>query len=139
MVSFNLASLLSTALLFSSVLAGPIPAADAEAGLTKRQTTCGKKYYDRNDIQLALNAGCKHYNAGTTVSGYPHKYNNYEGFEFDVAGPWQEFPILDNKAFTGGSPGADRIIFNEYCEVAGEITHTGASGNDFVGCSGTST
>ena len=37
-----------------------------------------------------------------------------------------------------GSPGADRIVFNRDCELAGEITHTGASGNDFVGCSGTS-
>lgn len=37
-----------------------------------------------------------------------------------------------------GSPGADRIVFNSTCQLAGEITHTGASGNDFVGCSGTS-
>ncbi|KAG8630605.1 hypothetical protein KVT40_002224 [Elsinoe batatas] len=138
MLSLN--SFLASALLLATAFAGPIPAADAApAALEKRQTTCGSKNYDRNDITLALNAGCKHFQAGTTVSGYPHKYNNYEGFEFDVPGPWQEFPIIDNKAYTGGSPGADRIIFNEYCEVAGEITHTGASGNAFVGCSGTST
>ncbi|KAF4556219.1 Guanyl-specific ribonuclease F1-like protein [Elsinoe fawcettii] len=135
----QLTTLFSSAILFASALAGPIPAADAAPALDKRQTTCGSKYYDANDAKLALNAGCQRFNAGTTVSGYPHRYNNYEGFEFDVPGPWQEFPIIDNKAYTGGSPGADRIIFNEYCEVAGFITHTGASGNNFVGCSGTST
>jgi hypothetical protein len=36
-----------------------------------------------------------------------------------------------------GSPGADRVVFNEDGEYAGAITHTGASGNNFVGCSGT--
>lgn len=40
--------------------------------------------------------------------------------------------------YTGGSPGADRVVFNTNGEYAGAITHTGASGNDFVGCSGTS-
>jgi hypothetical protein len=37
-----------------------------------------------------------------------------------------------------GSPGADRVIINTACKLAGAITHTGASGNNFVGCSGTS-
>lgn len=37
-----------------------------------------------------------------------------------------------------GSPGPDRVIFNSNGQRAGEITHTGASGNNFVGCSGTS-
>lgn len=37
-----------------------------------------------------------------------------------------------------GSPGADRVIINTACKLAGEITHTGASGNNFVGCDGTS-
>jgi hypothetical protein len=37
-----------------------------------------------------------------------------------------------------GSPGADRVIINANCQLAGEVTHTGASGNNFVGCSGTS-
>jgi hypothetical protein len=36
-----------------------------------------------------------------------------------------------------GSPGADRIVINKNCERAGEITHTGAGGNKFVGCQGT--
>lgn len=37
-----------------------------------------------------------------------------------------------------GSPGADRVIINQQCELAGAITHTGAKGNNFVGCTGTS-
>jgi len=44
----------------------------------------------------------------------------------------------DGSIYDGGAPGADRIVINESCEIAGEITHTGASGNGFVGCSGTS-
>jgi hypothetical protein len=30
------------------------------------------------------------------------------------------------------------VIFNKAGARAGEITHTGASGNNFVGCTGTS-
>ena len=72
-------------------------------------------------------------------STYPHKYNNYEGFDFPVTGPYEEFPILKSGAvYSGGSPGADRVIFSTAGKYAGAITHTGASGNDFVGCSGTS-
>ena len=39
-------------------------------------------------------------------------YNNYEGFDFPVSGPYQEYPVLsDTQAYDGGSPGADRVIF----------------------------
>ena len=37
-----------------------------------------------------------------------------------------------------GSPGPDRVVITEDCELAGSITHTGASGNNFVACDGTS-
>ena len=38
-----------------------------------------------------------------------------------------------------GSPGADRVVITEdSCKQAGTITHTGASGNNFVACDGTS-
>lgn len=91
-------------------------------------------------------------------NNYPHQYNNFEGFDFRVSGPWQEFP-LTRGGYTGGeyliptrsvnpetsadygfagSPGADRVVFNQNCDYAGSITHTGASGNNFVGCSDTS-
>jgi hypothetical protein len=34
-----------------------------------------------------------------------------------------------------GSLGADRVVINDNCDFAGVITHSGASNNDFVGCS----
>jgi hypothetical protein len=37
---------------------------------------------------------------------------------------------------TTGSPGADRVILTSSGQRAGEITHTGASGNNFVACDG---
>ncbi|KAL1305223.1 hypothetical protein AAFC00_002140 [Neodothiora populina] len=122
-------------LLAASAVASPIE-------IEKRQNsdvTCGSTVYYPSSLQLALNAGYSHYKAGTEVNDYPHTYNNYEGFTFSRAsGPYQEFPILKGKAYTGGSPGADRIIFNTKGVYVGSITHTGASGNDFVGCSDTS-
>ena len=44
------------------------------------------------------------------------------------------------KKLTGGegSPGPDRVVINGSGQRAGVITHTGASGNNFVGCTGTS-
>lgn len=54
------------------------------------------------------------------------------------------FFVASSRYFTNtnvgvGSPGADRIIINDQCTLAGEITHTGSSvSNGFVGCTGTS-
>ncbi|KAF2200355.1 ribonuclease-domain-containing protein [Delitschia confertaspora ATCC 74209] len=103
-------------------------------------TTCGSNCYTSAQISSALSAGCNYVTQGSTAgsSTYPHVYNNYEGFGFSVSGPYYEFPILRSGVYSGGSPGADRIIFNKSCKIAGEITHTGASGNNFVGCTGTS-
>ncbi|KAK1997006.1 ribonuclease [Colletotrichum falcatum] len=108
--------------------------------LQKRSTTCGSTSYSTAQVNAASNAACTHVKAGTVAgsSTYPHRYNNYEGFDFDVSGPWYEFPIKSSGVYTGGSPGADRVVINASCGQAGQITHTGASGNDFVGCSGTS-
>lgn len=39
--------------------------------------------------------------------------------------------------YTGGSPGADRVVFaDSNGALAGVVTHTGASGDDFVPCDG---
>ncbi|EME84542.1 uncharacterized protein MYCFIDRAFT_187513 [Pseudocercospora fijiensis CIRAD86] len=103
-------SFTSTALLFA-VSSIALPTGEyADAALDKRQsaTTCGSYAYSSS------------------------RYNNYEGFDFPVSGPYQEFPILP------GSPGPDRVVFDTGGQYAGAITHTGASGNNFVGCSGTS-
>jgi ribonuclease T1 len=64
------------------------------------------------------------------------RYNDYEGFSFPVSGPYWEFPILSShEVYSGGRPGADRVIFNDNGGLAGLITHQGASGNDFLQCS----
>ncbi|KAK7518467.1 guanyl-specific ribonuclease F1 [Phyllosticta citricarpa] len=122
-----------------TALANPVP---AEHQLVSRQssTTCGSTSYSASQQSDAVSAGCSYYEAGNTVGSndYPHTYNNYEGFDFVVSGPYQEWPLLTSGTYSGGSPGADRVVFNSNCEWAGTITHTGASGNNFVGCSGTS-
>ena len=46
---------------------------------------------------------------------------------------WYDVALADEMI---GTPGADRVIFNTQGQRAGEITHTGASGNNFVACSG---
>ena len=108
--------------------------------LAKRQScaaTCGDVCYYQSTIDAAVNEGYSLYESGETEGSddYPHTYNDYEGFDFPVSGPYEEFPILDTfRVYSGGSPGPDRVVFNEDGELAGVITHTGASGNDFVQC-----
>lgn len=90
-----------------------------------------------SDIDEAVQQGYGYYEKGQTVGsgGYPHQYNDYEGFEFPDSGPYYEFPILSSyNPYTGGSPGADRVIFTGSGEYEAVITHTGASGNDFLQC-----
>ena len=101
--------------------------------------TCGSDVYSNRAISSAQSSGCSHLDSGTTVGSgdYPHEYHDYEGFDFPVSGPWYEYPILESgKVFDGStSPGADRVVFNDDCDLAGVITHTGASEQDgFVEC-----
>ncbi|KAK0392641.1 hypothetical protein NLU13_2136 [Sarocladium strictum] len=125
------------------LLAAVVGAAPTAEALFRRQdgTTCGDNYYSADAVADASNAACNYYQQGETAgsSSYPHQYNDYEGFSFNgVSGPYQEFPILaSGRIYSGGSPGPDRVIITEDCQQAGVITHTGASGNDFVACSGT--
>ncbi|KAI0405351.1 guanine specific ribonuclease N1 [Xylaria palmicola] len=110
------------------------------AAIEKRQScakTCGTVCYTQADIDEAVAQGYGYHEDGETVGSndYPHQYNNYEGFDFPDEGPWYEFPILSsNEPYTGSSPGADRVVFNEEGTFQDAITHTGASGNNFVGC-----
>ncbi|KAI6781489.1 Guanyl-specific ribonuclease F1-like protein [Emericellopsis cladophorae] len=101
---------------------------------------CGGKSYTAQQVSNAIDEGCSYFESGSDVNSYPHRYNNYEGFDFKgLDGPFQEFPIISGGVYTGGSPGADRVVFTEdSCALAGTITHTGASGNAFVACVGTS-
>ncbi|KAH0838937.1 hypothetical protein AYO21_05983 [Fonsecaea monophora] len=114
------------------------------AAPTKRQQqscaeTCGGVCYFQTTIDAAVAKGFSLHQAGQTEGSddYPHQYNNFEGFDFSVSAPYFEFPILDTfKVYNGGSPGPDRVIFNDDGDYAGVITHTGASGDDFVACEG---
>ncbi|KAF3483983.1 guanyl-specific ribonuclease F1 [Arthroderma uncinatum] len=104
-------------------------------------TTCGSTYYSSSQVTAASNAACGYVQNGGTAGGstYPHVYHNYEGFYFQgLSGPFYEFPLRTSGVYTGGSPGADRVIITGSCQQAGQITHTGASGSGFVACSGTS-
>lgn len=88
-------------------------------------------------MSAAQEQGYNYYSEGEQVGrdNYPHKYNDYEGFDFPVSAPYYEFPIMRNgDLYDGGSPGADRVIFNENDELAGVITHSGADGDSFVSC-----
>lgn len=99
--------------------------------------TCGNVCYHQAALTNAVNAGYKDYQDGDEAgsSTYPHTYNNYEGFDFSVNGPYQEFPVLSSyRTYSGGAPGPDRVIFNTKGQFAGAVTHTGASGNNFVAC-----
>ncbi|KAJ6111428.1 Guanyl-specific ribonuclease Pb1 [Penicillium sp. IBT 18751x] len=97
--------------------------------------TCGSVCYTSKAVAAALSAGYGLEAQGEEDDSYPHVYHNYEGFDFPVSGTYYEFPILsDGEVYDGGSPGADRVIFNDNDELAGVITHTGASGDDFVSC-----
>lgn len=60
--------------------------------------------YSASQVNAAVNQACNYYENGQQVGSndYPHKYNNYEGFDFQASGPWQEFPILKSGVYTGG-------------------------------------
>ncbi|XXH04817.1 hypothetical protein Hte_011239 [Hypoxylon texense] len=99
--------------------------------------TCGSVCYWQSDIDAAVKKGYSLYQSGQTLGSddYPHQYNDYEGFDFPDPAPWYEFPILSSfDVYSGGSPGADRVVFNNAGSYQAAITHTGASGNDFVAC-----
>lgn len=92
---FGLKTLLPVLLLLSTSAAFPLE--------ERAATTCGSTSYTANAVNAAAQKACTYYNAGSTAGGYPHTYNNYEGFTFKVAGPYQEFPLLaSGSVYTGG-------------------------------------
>ncbi|BFZ58795.1 hypothetical protein PYCC9005_005860 [Savitreella phatthalungensis] len=134
----QLASLLSFALYAA---AAALPTAEhGLVALEKRASCvdyCGNTCYWQNDIDAAVNKGYSDYVNGVQEGSgkYPHQYYDNEGFTFAVDGPYYEFPILSSyKVYNGGSPGPDRVVFNDNGDLAGLITHTGASGNNFKQC-----
>lgn len=98
--------------------------------------------YSQTNIDDAATAALSYYAQGTTVGSdsYPHQYEDYEGFSFSCSAPYLEFPILTSGTYSGGSPGAGRVVIGsissddssaQYCAV---ITHDGQSGNGFGEC-----
>jgi NADH:ubiquinone oxidoreductase subunit K len=98
--------------------------------------------YSQSNINDAATAALNYYAQGQTVGddSYPHQYNDYEGFSFSCSAPYLEFPIQTSGTYSGGSPGADRVVIGsissddssaQYCAV---ITHDGQSGNNFGEC-----
>ncbi|KAI2615509.1 hypothetical protein GGR54DRAFT_642271 [Hypoxylon sp. NC1633] len=99
--------------------------------------TCGTVCYWQEDIDGAVQKGYSLQQSGDTVGSndYPHEYEDREGFDFPGPSPYYEFPILSSfKVYSGGAPGADRVVFNSAGDYQGSITHTGASGDNFVAC-----
>jgi hypothetical protein len=119
-----------------------LPTADLFSLFRRGPATCGSISYTSAEVSAASEAACEYVQAGDTAgsSTYPHEYRNYEGFDFQgYDGPFYEFPIMSSSnVYTGGSPGPDRVVVTGDCLQAGTITHTGASGNNFVACDGTS-
>ncbi|KAL2870284.1 extracellular guanyl-specific ribonuclease RntA [Aspergillus lucknowensis] len=128
---FQVKTLVALLLTSSLTLASPIEVESRQACAY----TCGDVCYDSSAVSAALEEGYSLESSGDDVNDYPHVYNNYEGFDFPVPPTYYEFPIMSSgDIYSGGSPGADRVVFNEDGDLAGVITHTGASGNDFVSC-----
>ncbi|KAF2666975.1 Ribonuclease/ribotoxin [Microthyrium microscopicum] len=100
-------------------------------------TTCGRKKYIEYDVSNAIIGGCFYKNKTQTVnkSEFPKAFPNQQGFNFgDVKGPYWEFPLIDSGGYIGGPPGPDRIVFNEACHLAGELTQTNAGARGLTEC-----
>ncbi|KAJ7765978.1 guanyl-specific ribonuclease C2 [Mycena olivaceomarginata] len=127
-------SLLVVAVLATFALASPTGRA-----LPSGNVECGSHTYTVNQVVAAVNGGVAHINNPIGSDSYPHTFRNDEGLRLFCSGSsFLEYPILSGgAAYAGGSPGADRVVFNTagtYCAV---ITHTGAaSTNGFVFCAG---
>lgn len=82
-------------LLFSlAALATAAPTAQLDP---RDATRCGSISYSSTAVQAAADAACGQIQEQQQrrASSYPHRYNNYEGFDFNgVPGPYNEFPIL---------------------------------------------
>ncbi|KAJ7760640.1 guanyl-specific ribonuclease C2 [Mycena maculata] len=126
-------------LIIVSVLAALALATPTRRALPSGDVTCGSNVYTVSEVSSAVSSGFAHVNDPIGSDSYPHQFFDDEKLDLFCSGStWLEYPILPgSKAYSGGSPGADRLVFNTggtYCAV---ITHTGASSeNGFVSCKG---
>lgn len=78
-----------------------------DAALEARQSCyvkCGSTCYTSAQVSAARSAAYNYVKSGGQAgsSTYPHKYNNYEGFDFLVGGTYYEFPLKTSGVYTGG-------------------------------------
>ncbi|KZV73220.1 Ribonuclease/ribotoxin [Peniophora sp. CONT] len=120
----------------ASALATLALASPMRRALPSGDVTCGSNVYTVSQVSAAVSGGVAHESNPIGSDSYPHTFRDDEGLKLFCSGSsWLEYPILKSGAYSGGSPGADRVVFNTagtYCAV---ITHTGASEtNGFVSC-----
>jgi hypothetical protein len=108
------------------------------AVLNKRSDpcTCGGNSYSAADTQAAINQG----RSGGTFgkNKYAHTFNALDAdIHFTKCTPpfLVEFPLVAGGVYSGGNPGADRVVYDLSGDFCGCMTHTGAKGkNGFVHC-----
>ncbi|PIL31717.1 hypothetical protein GSI_06421 [Ganoderma sinense ZZ0214-1] len=114
---------------FSTVftLATALFASAVSARVARRQSggcSCDGTEYSSDDISNAISA------AEDGGAGIPPS-----GFSFpSCSGEFFEYPLEQGYSYNGGSPGADRVIYDDGGDFCACLTHHGASGNDFVEC-----
>ncbi|CAO1631293.1 unnamed protein product [Parajaminaea phylloscopi] len=95
--------------------------------------SCGGRSFSGSQVAQAVNNAD---NNAASSSSYPHTYNDYEGFDFSdycSSGGFEEFPLTSN-GYTGGPPGAYRVIVSKQSgDFCGAVYHAG-SGNSFSQC-----
>ncbi|CAL1695140.1 unnamed protein product [Somion occarium] len=105
----------------------------AQALIMGRQSggcSCAGRRYTSTDVNNAI-----HVAESGGAGDYPHQYHDFEGFPFpSCSGEFFEYPLEAGTTYDGGSPGADRVIYDEDGDFCACLTHTGASGNDFLEC-----
>nr|AAB32829.1 RNase Po1=guanine nucleotide-specific RNase [Pleurotus ostreatus, fruit bodies, caps, Peptide, 101 aa] [Pleurotus ostreatus] len=95
-----------------------------------RSCNCAGRSFTGTDVTNAIRSA----RAGGS-GNYPHVYNNFEGFSFSCTPTFFEFPVFRGSVYSGGSPGADRVIYDQSGRFCACLTHTGApSTNGFVEC-----
>ncbi|KAG8705560.1 hypothetical protein FRC08_001610 [Ceratobasidium sp. 394] len=131
-----------------SGLALAIPAPTKTSPAEKRTISgvtgadCGGFTFTADQVAAAASAAASHIASDSVVGSnkYPHVFNNRFTFDDGCNPPFFEFPVFPSKVYTGGSPGADRVIVGSvsgsdaaFCAVD-VITHRGATGNGFLQC-----
>jgi ribonuclease len=93
-----------SALVGLASLVAALPSPQTSPPTLEAGTVCGKHDYSTAQVKGATKAACQQLTAGTTAGSnkYPHGFRNEEGFDFDVAGPLFEFPILEGGIYKGG-------------------------------------